>query len=99
MRIETAALRSMLLVGAISLVGCGAKGIDETYAAQGHEFAFKSNGTMVQSFTGKPVATYKYEVKGNEITIHVNEKTSQVWKIEKDGLTLPNMPVVFPVKR
>jgi hypothetical protein len=82
------------------LTACGATGIDETYAGGGHEFAFSSDGTVVQSYMGKRAAKYKYEVQGSAIRVFVNENTTLNCTLEKGkGLRIPNVPFVLTLKR
>lgn len=82
------------------LTACGATGINETYAGGGHEFAFSSDGTVVQSYMGKRAAKYKYEVHGSDIKIFVNENTALNCTLEKGkGLSIPNVPFLLALKR
>lgn len=75
------------LTALLFLASCGESGFDGKYeAAMGtQEFVFKSDGHVTQSLLGKKVADYKYEKNGNEIEIHMNEKTSQSFTLQDDG--------------
>ena len=74
--------------------------IPKTYAGGGHEFAFSSDGTVLQSYMGKPTAKYKYEANGDLIKIFVNENTVLNCTLVKGkGLSIPNVPFVLALKQ
>lgn len=83
------------------VASCGGEsGFDGKYEAAGgaQEFVFKSDGNVAQSLMGKKVADFKYEKNGNEITIYINEETSQLFSLKEDGTIVgPGEIVLKPI--
>lgn len=69
------------------LISCSKTTFEGIYTAAGgmQEFHFKATGDVAQSLAGNKVAEYKFEKKGDEIKIYMNENAAQVFTLQENG--------------